>query len=75
MNKVIVFNNVDKKPVIVSPDTTIDKVIELSGLVMAGNARPSLDGVPVHGRTHLTLKELGAGETSYLAIAANKDNN
>jgi len=74
MYKVIVSNNVERKQVIVPPDTTIDKVIEESGIAM-GSARPYLDGVSVHGKTHMTLRELGAGETAYLTAVANKDNN
>jgi len=74
MIKVTISNNVERKQVIVSPDTTIDKVIEESGIAM-GSARPYLDGVPVHDKTHMTLRELGAGETAYLTAIANKDNN
>jgi len=74
MIKVKISNNVERKELIVSPDTTIDEVIEQSGLSM-GSARPYLDGVPVHDRTHMTLKELGAKETAYLTAVANKDNN
>jgi len=74
MVQVTVANNVERKQVIVSPDTTIAQVIEQSGIAM-GSARPYLDGVPVHGQTHMTLKEFGVGETAYLNAVANKDNN
>jgi len=74
MIKVTVSNNVERKQVIVSPDTTIDQVIEESSIAM-GSARPYLDGVPVHDKTHMTLRELGSGETAYLTAIANKDNN
>jgi len=74
MVKVIVANNVERKQVIVPPDTTIDQVIEESGIA-TGSARPLLNGDPVHGKTHMALKEFGVGETAYLTIVANKDNN
>jgi len=74
MIKVTVANNVERNPVLVSPDTTIDQVIAESGLSMS-SGRPYLDGVPVHGKTHMTLRELGAGETAFLTAVANKDNN
>ena len=74
MVKITVSNNVARKQVIMSPDSTIDQVIEEADIAM-GSARPYLDGVAVHGRTHMTLKELGVGETAYLTAVANKDNN
>jgi len=74
MTKVTVANNVERKELIVSPETTLDEVIEQSGIAM-GSARPYLDGVPVHGETHKTLREFGVGETAYLTAVANKDNN
>ena len=74
MHKIIVANNVERKTVIASPDDTLDKVIEESGIAM-GSARPYLDGESVHNRTHMTLKELGVGEIAHLTAVANKDNN
>lgn len=74
MIQVTVANNVERKKVIVTPETTLDAVIEESGIAM-GSARPYLDGVPVVGETHKTLKEFGVGETAYLTAVANKDNN
>jgi len=74
MIKVNVSNNVERKQVIVSPDTTIDQVIEEAGIAM-GSARPYLDGDSVYGKTHMTLKELGAGSVAFLTAVANKDNN
>jgi len=74
MVKITVANNVVRKTVITSLDTTLDQVIEDSGIAM-GSARPYLDGVAVHGKTHMTLKELGVGATAYLTAVANKDNN
>lgn len=74
MIQITVANNVERKQVIMSADSTIDQVIEESGIAM-GSARPYLDGVSVYGKTNMTLKELGAGETAYLTAVANKDNN
>lgn len=74
MVKITVSNNVERKQVIMSRDSTIDQVIEESGIAV-GSARPLLNGEPVYNKTHMTLGELGVGDTAYLAIVANKDNN
>jgi len=73
MIRITVFNNLDSVELLVSPETTIDEVIAQSGLVM-DNARPSLNGECVFGRTHLPLKDFGVGDTAVLDAVANKAN-
>jgi len=74
MVKLTIRNNVDQQVITVSSSKTVDEIIAECSLDMTAG-RPMLNGVIIHGQTHLTLAELGAGDTARLTIAANKDNN
>lgn len=74
MIQVIIQNNVERKTIVVPPDTTLEALIEQSGLNMSAGIL-QLDGVPVSGQTQKALREFSVGDTAYLIAVANKDNN